>query len=60
MAIVSFEETASLDEQLQDTDTGSEVFGAGLEDVIDMANSMANRADYVAAFAVPPKVFSEE
>ncbi len=58
MAIVSFEETASLDEQLQDTDTGSEV--AGLEDVIDMASSTANRAGYVAAFAVPPNLFSEE
>ncbi len=28
---VGFEETASLDEQLRDTKTGGEVFGAGLE-----------------------------
>jgi hypothetical protein len=54
-----FEETASLHEQLRDTDTGGEVFGAGLEDVIDMASSMANCAGYVAAFAVPPPLFSE-
>jgi hypothetical protein len=46
---VGFEETASLDEQLRDTETGGEVFAAGLEDVIDMASSMANRASYVAA-----------
>ncbi len=36
-----------------DTETGCEVFGAGLEDVIDVASSMANRAGYVAAFAMP-------
>jgi hypothetical protein len=30
---VGFEETASLDEQLRDTETGGEVFGDGLEDV---------------------------
>ncbi len=57
---VAFEETASLDEQLRDTETGGEVFGAGLEDVIDTASSVANRAGYVAAFAVPPKLFSEQ
>jgi hypothetical protein len=33
---VSFEETASLEEQLRDTKTGSEVFGAGREDAIDI------------------------
>ncbi len=57
--IVGFEEPASLDEQLRDTETGGEVFGACLEDVIDTASSMANRAGYVAAFAVPPKLLSE-
>jgi hypothetical protein len=57
--IVGFEETASLDEQLRDTATGGGVFAAGLEDVIDMARSMANRAGYVAAFAMPPKLLSE-
>ncbi len=35
---VSLKETASLDEQLRDTETGGEVFGAGLEGVIDMAS----------------------
>ena len=56
---VSFEETASLDEQLRDTETGGEVFGAGLEDVADMASSMADRAGHVAARTVPPKLLSE-
>ncbi len=47
-------------EQLRDTDTSAEVFWAGLEDVIDMASSRANRAGYyVAAFTVPQKPFSE-
>ncbi len=36
--------------------TTGEVFGAGLEDVVDMASGMANRAGYVAAFAVPPNL----
>jgi hypothetical protein len=54
-----FEETAFLDEQLRDTETGGEVFGAGLEGMIDMASSMANSAGFVAAFALPPKLFSE-
>jgi hypothetical protein len=54
-----FEETASLNEQLRDTETGGEVFGAGLEHVIDTASSMANRAGYVAVFAMPPKLLSE-
>ncbi len=53
------EETASLDEQLRDTEIGGEVFGTGLEDVIDMASRMANRVGYVAAFTVPQKLFSE-
>ncbi len=57
---VGCEETASLDEQLRGTETGGEVFGAGLEDVIDMASSMANRAGNVAAFTVQPILFSEE
>jgi hypothetical protein len=35
------------------------VFCAALEDVVDMASNMVNRAGYVAAFAVPPKLFSE-
>ncbi len=57
---VDFKETASLDKQLRDTEISSEVFGAGLEDMIHMASSMANRAGYVAALAMPPKLFSEE
>ncbi len=42
------------------TETGGEVFGAGLEDVINMASSIANHAGYVAAFAMPPKLISEQ
>ncbi len=49
---VGFEETASLDEQLRDTETGGKVFGAGLKDVIDMASSIANRAGYVAGLII--------
>ncbi len=50
-----------MDEQLRDTKTGGEVFGASLEDVADsdMASSMANRADHVTAFAILPKLLSE-
>ncbi len=59
---VGVEETASLDEQLSDTEKigESEVYGAGLEDVIDMASSMPNRTGYVDVFAMPPKLFSEQ
>jgi hypothetical protein len=58
---VGFEsETASLEEQLRVTDPGGQVFGAGLEHVVDMASRMANRAGHVAACAVPPNLLSEK
>jgi hypothetical protein len=37
----------------------SSVGGAGIFDVIDVANTMANRADRVAACRVPPALSSE-
>jgi hypothetical protein len=42
-----------------DNEGGSSVEGAGIVDVIDMANSMANRAGRVAACQVPPALVSE-
>jgi hypothetical protein len=49
----------SIAEQQQDTDTGGAVSGAGLADVFQMANGVANRAGKVAACAVPPPLHSE-
>jgi hypothetical protein len=50
--IVDFDANGSIAEQQQDTDTGGAA--AGLADVFQMANDMANRAGKVAACAVPP------
>ncbi len=47
-----------LNEQLHYTETGCKDFGPGLEYVINMASSMANRPGYVTAFAVLPKLVS--
>jgi hypothetical protein len=33
------DEHGSIDERKRDTDNGGEVFGPGLEDVVDMANT---------------------
>jgi hypothetical protein len=41
---VGFDAHGSIAEQQQDTDTGGAVSGAGLADVLHMANDMANRA----------------
>ncbi len=40
--------------QQTDNEGGYSVEGAGIVNVIDMANTMANRADRVAACKVPP------
>jgi hypothetical protein len=58
---VGFEGTASLrvDEQLRDTDSGGEVFGTGLVDVVDTASSMANSTGKVAACSVPHPLLSK-
>ena len=45
--------------QQVDNAGGSSVEGAGIVDVIEMANTMANRADRVAACKVPPALVSE-
>ncbi len=51
---VGFDANGSIVEQQHDTDTCCEVSGAGLADVFQMANDMANRAGKVAACTVPP------
>jgi hypothetical protein len=55
-----FEDSASINEQLRDTETGGKVFGTDLEDVVEPACSMANRASQVAACAVPPPLLSKQ
>ncbi len=42
-----------------DNEGGSSVEGAGIVDVIEMANTMAARADRVAACKVSPALVSE-
>ncbi len=42
-----------------DNEGGSSVKGAGIDDVIEMANTMANCANRVAACRVPPALLSE-
>jgi hypothetical protein len=56
---LGFDEYESISAQQMDNEGGSSVEGAGIVDVIDMANSMANRADRVAACQVPPALVSE-
>ena len=56
---LGFDEYESISAQQMDNEGGSSVEGAGIVDVIDMANSMANRADRVAACQVPPPLVSE-
>ena len=56
---VGFDANGSIAEQQQDTDTGCAVSGAGLADVLQMANDMANRAGRVASCAVPAPLHSE-
>jgi hypothetical protein len=46
--------------KVSDGDEGDcSVEGAGIVDVIDMANTMANRADRMAACKVPPALTSK-
>ncbi len=51
---LGFDEYESIAAQQTDNEGGCSVEGAGIVDVIDMANTMANRADRVAACKVPP------
>ncbi len=54
-----FDEYESIAAQQADNECGCSVEGAGIVDVIDMANTMANRADRVAACKEPPALTSE-
>jgi hypothetical protein len=56
---LGFYEYESIVAQQTDNEGGCSVEGAGIIDVIDMANTMANRADRVAACRVPPALSSE-
>jgi hypothetical protein len=56
---LGFDDYESIAAQQADNEGGCSVEGAGIVNVIEMANSMANRADRVAAFKVPPVLISE-
>jgi hypothetical protein len=56
---LGFDECESIAAQQADTEGGCSVEGAGIVDVIEMANTMAARADRVAACKVPPALVSE-
>ncbi len=56
---LGFDEYESIEAQQMDNEGGCSVEDAGIVDVIDMANSMSNRADRVAACQVPPALVSE-
>jgi hypothetical protein len=56
---LGFDEYESIAVQQADNEGSCSVEGAGIVDVIDVANTMANRADRVAACRVPPALMSE-
>jgi hypothetical protein len=56
---LGFDEYESIAEQQTDNEGSCSVEGAGIVDVIDMANTMANHADRVAASKVRPALTSE-
>jgi hypothetical protein len=56
---LGFDEYESIAAQQTDNEGGCSVEGAGIVDVIEMANTMANRADRVAACKLPPALVSE-
>ncbi len=56
---LGFDEYESIAEQQTENEGGCSVEGAGIVDVIDMANTMANCSDRVAACRVPPGLTSE-
>jgi hypothetical protein len=56
---LGFDEYESIAAQQTDNEGGCSVEGAGIVDVINMANSMANRTNRVAACQVPPALVSE-
>jgi hypothetical protein len=56
---LGFDDYKSIAAQQTDNEGGCSVEGAGIVDVIEMANTMANCADRVAACKVPPALVSE-
>jgi hypothetical protein len=56
---LGFDEYESIAVQQTNNEGCCSVEGAGIVDVIDMDNTMANRADRVAACSVPPALSSE-
>ncbi len=56
---LGFDEYESIAAQQADNEGVWSVEGAGIVDVVDMANTMANRADRVAACKVPPALTPE-
>jgi hypothetical protein len=56
---LGFDEYESIAAQQADNVGGCSVEGAGIVDVIEMASTMANRADRVAACKVPSALISE-
>jgi hypothetical protein len=56
---LGFDEYESIAAQQTDNEGSCSVEGAGIVDVIEMANTMANRSDRVAACKVPPALISE-
>ena len=56
---LGFDEYESIVVQQADNEGGCSLEGAGIFDVIQMANIMTNRADCVAACRVPPALSSQ-
>jgi hypothetical protein len=56
---LGFDEYESIAAQQTDNEGGCSVEGAGIVNVIDISNTMANRANRVAACRVPPALSSE-
>ncbi len=56
---LGFDEYESIAAQQADNEGGCSIEGAGIVNVIKMANIMANCADRVAACKVPPELISE-
>jgi hypothetical protein len=56
---IGFNEYESIAVQQAENEGSSSVEGAGIVDVMEMANTMANCTDCVAACQVPPALLSE-
>jgi hypothetical protein len=58
--IVGFNKYGSIAQQQADNEGSTSVDSARLVDVVEVANTMADRAGRVAACTVPPKLSSEQ